>query len=94
MTRNSGLRPITIAKKHKLINIEQIFTLNKIVKSLDRLNKSLLISLDKELTNKDVDPDSAKKRIRTDLDPQHCIYSLFSLSCINSYFQDSHSFTD
>ena len=49
---NSHLRLFDIAKKHKLINVEKISTLNKIVKSLDRLNKSLLMGLDKESTNK------------------------------------------
>ena len=49
---NSHLRLFDIAKKHKLINVEKISTLNKIIKSLDRLNKSLLIGLDKESTNK------------------------------------------
>jgi len=49
---NSHLRLFDIAKKHKLINVEKISTLNKIVKSLDRLNKSLLVGLDKESTNK------------------------------------------
>ena len=49
---NSHLRLFDIAKKHKLINIEQILTLDKIINSLERLSKSFLISLDKESTNK------------------------------------------